>query len=127
MDAQVSPATSSPQRWTPPPDASDIVKGIHAMLHPRNIVLVGATDKPGNYAERIWNNLVKYGYEGGLFPLNAKRESVWGVTCYKDFASLPEPPDHVLVLVPARFTVQVVRDAAAAGARSRASSRPTRR
>ena len=38
--------------------------------------------------------------------------------CYKDFASLPEKPDHVLVLVPARFAVQVIRDAAAAGARS---------
>src|SRR5262249_59356396 len=35
-----------------------------------------------------------------------------------DFASLPEKPDHVLVLVPARFAVQVIRDAAAAGARS---------
>lgn len=116
MDAplRASPSAS----WTPPPEASAIVKSIHAMLHPRNIVLVGATDKPGNYAERIWNNLVKYGYEGGLFPVNAKRDSVWGVTCYKDFASLPEPPDHVVVLVPARFAVQVIRDAAAAGARS---------
>ena len=104
--------------WSPPPDASDIVKGIHAMLHPRNIVLVGATDKPGNYAERIWNNFVKYGYEGGLYPVNAKRDTIWGVPCYKDFASLPEKPDHVLVLVPARFAVQVIRDAAAAGARS---------
>lgn len=88
------------------------------MLHPRNIVLVGATDKPGNYAERIWNNLIKYKYAGGLFPINAKRETIWGVTCYKDFTSLPEKPDHVLVLVPARFAVQVIRDAAAAGARS---------
>ncbi len=88
------------------------------MLHPHNIVLVGATDKPGNYAERIWNNLVKYGYEGGLYPVNARRETIWGVPCYKDFASLPERPDHVLVLVPARFVVQVIRDAAAAGARS---------
>ena len=83
-----------------------------------NIVLVGATDKPGNYAERIWNNLVRYGFEGGLYPVNAKRETIWGVPCYKDFASLPEKPDHVLVLVPARFAVQVIRDAAAAGARS---------
>jgi acetyltransferase len=81
-------------------------------------VLVGATDKPGNYAERIWNNLIKYKYEGGLFPVNAKRDTIWGVPCYKDFASLPEKPDHVLVLVPARFAVQVIRDAAAAGARS---------
>jgi acyl-CoA synthetase (NDP forming) len=88
------------------------------MLHPRNIALVGATDKPGNYAERIWNNLIKYKYEGGLYPINARRETIWGVTCYKDFASLPEKPDHVLVLVPARFAVQVIRDAAAAGARS---------
>ncbi|WOH51257.1 acetate--CoA ligase family protein [Bradyrhizobium sp. sBnM-33] len=118
MDAQASTASHQAEKWSPSPDASDIIKGIHAMLHPRNIVLVGATDKPGNYAERIWNNLVKYGYEGGLFPVNAKRETIWGVPCYKDFASLPEKPDHVLVLVPARFAVQVIRAAAAAGARS---------
>ena len=105
-------------KWSPSSDASSTVKSIHAMLHPRNIVLVGATDKPGNYAERIWNNLIKYGFKGGLYPLNSRRETIWGVPCYKDFASLPDKPDHVLVLVPARFAVQVIRDAASAGARS---------
>jgi len=118
MEAQASIASDSAITWSPSSEASDIVKSIHAMLHPRNIVLVGATDKPGNYAERIWNNLIKYQYQGGLYPVNAKRETIWGVPCYKDFASLPDKPDHVLVLVPARFAVQVVRDAAAAGARS---------
>ena len=118
MEAQISTASVSAGKWSPSSDASDIVKSIHAMLHPRNIVLVGATDKPGNYAERIWNNLIKYQFEGGLYPVNSKRETIWGVPCYKDFASLPERPDHVLVLVPARFAVQVIRDAAAAGARS---------
>src|ERR1700676_1717068 len=118
MEAQLSTAPVSAVKWSPSGEASDIVKNIHAMLHPRNIVLVGATDKPGNYAERIWNNLIKYKFEGGLYPVNAKRETIWGVTCYRDFASLPDKPDHVLVLVPARFAVQVIRDAAAAGARS---------
>src|SRR5262249_51765448 len=118
MEAQVSVASASSHKWSPPSDASHLIKSIHAMLHPRNIALVGATDKPGNYAERIWNNLIKYKFEGGLYPINARRETIWGVTCYKDFASLPEKPDHVLVLVPARFAVQVIRDAAAAGARS---------
>jgi acetate---CoA ligase (ADP-forming) len=116
-----SPASAAPDavgKWSPSPDASGIVKSIHAVLHPRNIVLVGATDKPGNYAERIWNNLIKYKFEGALYPINSKRETIWGVPCYKDFASLPDKPDHVLVLVPARFAVQVIRDAAAAGARS---------
>ena len=116
MEARSSYPTT--RKWTPPVEASNIIKRVHAMLHPRNIVLVGATDKPGNYAERIWNNLVKYGFKGGLYPLNSRRETIWGVACYKDFASLPEKPDHVLVLVPARFAVQVIRDAARAGARS---------
>jgi acyl-CoA synthetase (NDP forming) len=118
MEAQVKTASMSTEKWSPSSDASDLVKRIHAMLHPRNIVLVGATDKPGNYAERIWNNLIKYKFEGGLYPVNSKREAIWGVRCYRDFASLPDKPDHVLVLVPARFAVQVIRDAAAAGARS---------
>ena len=118
MEAPLTTASQRQHIWAPPPEASDIVRRIHAMLHPRNVVVVGATDKPGNYAERIWNNLIKYGYEGGLYPINARRESVWGVTCYRDFSSLPEPPDHVLVLVPARFAIPVIRDAAAAGARS---------
>ena len=118
MEAHVSNASASAAKWSPAADASATVKSIHAMLHPRNIVLVGATDKPGNYAERIWNNLIKYKFAGGLYPLNARRETIWGVPCYKDFTGLPDKPDHVLVLVPARFAVQVIRDAAAAGARS---------
>src|ERR1700733_6449350 len=118
MESRVSTVSNVAGKWSPSSDENGIVKSIHAMLHPRNIVLVGATDKPGNYAERIWNNLIKYKFEGGLYPVNGKRETIWGVPCYKDFASLPDKPDHVLVLVPARFAVQVIRDAAAAGARS---------
>jgi acyl-CoA synthetase (NDP forming) len=117
MEAEMSAASASAKKWPPSP-AGGLLDRIHAMLHPRNIVLVGATDKPGNYAERIWNNLIKYKFAGGLYPVNAKRETIWGVPCYKDFVSLPDKPDHVLVLVPARFAAQVIRDAAVAGARS---------
>ena len=53
MEAQVRTASHALQPWSPAPDAGETINRIHAMLHPRNIVLVGATDKPGNYAERI--------------------------------------------------------------------------
>ena len=48
-----------------------------------------------------------------LYPVDARRDTIWGVPCYQDFASLPEPPDHVLILVPARFVIPVIREAAA--------------
>ncbi len=93
-------------------------RDIAALLNPRNIVIVGASDKPGNWAERSWNNLQRYKFKGAVYPVNPGREKVWGVKCYSSFAALPEKPDHVLVLVPARFVSAALKEAAAAGARS---------
>ncbi|WP_442868209.1 CoA-binding protein [Bradyrhizobium sp. CCBAU 25360] len=118
MEAHVSNTAVSADNWSPAPDASPIVSGIHAMLHPRNIVLVGATDKPGNMPSALEQSHQVQVSRRALPYQCTQIDVVWGVTCYKDFACLPEKPDHVLVLVPARFVAQVVRDAAAAGARS---------
>ena len=93
-------------------------RDIAALLNPRNIVIVGASDKPGNWAERSWNNLQRYGFKGAVYPMNPGRDKVWGSKCYRSFGDLPEKPDHVLVLVPARFVSATLKEAAAAGARS---------
>lgn len=91
---------------------------IAALLNPRNAVIVGATDRPGNWAERCWRNLRLYDFRGNIYPLNPGRDSVWNTRCYRSFADLPEKPDHLIVLVPAQFVGQTLRDGAAAGARS---------
>jgi len=91
---------------------------IAALLNPHNVVIVGATDKPGNWAERCWRNLNLYGFRGPIYPMNPGRESVWNTKCYHKFSDLPEAPDHLIVLVPARFVAATLRDGAAAGARS---------
>lgn len=91
---------------------------VAALLTPRNVVIVGASDKPGNWTPRVHRNLKRYGFKGGIYPLNPGRDEVWGETCYRDFASLPEKPDHLVVLVPAKLVPDVLRDGAAAGARS---------
>ncbi len=91
---------------------------IHALLNPRNVVIAGASDKPGNWPQRVWRNLKRYEFPHPVYPLNPARETVWGERCYRSFAELPEPPDHIVVLVPARFVAALLREAAAAGARS---------
>jgi acetyltransferase len=91
---------------------------VDALLNPRNVVIVGATDKPGNWAERVKRNLLRYGFSGPIYPFNPGRDSVWNTVCYKSFADLPESPDHLVVLVPAKAVPAVLVDAANAGARS---------
>jgi acyl-CoA synthetase (NDP forming) len=94
------------------------IKKVDALLNPRNVVIVGATDKPGNWPQRVWKNLHRYKFAGAVYPVNPSRETVWDTRCYPSFAALPEAPDHIVLLIPARFVCQTLRDAAAAGARS---------
>jgi acyl-CoA synthetase (NDP forming) len=91
---------------------------VAALTAPRNAVLVGASDRPGSWAARVWRNLQRYEFPGPVYLINPRRSEIWGSPCYPDFAALPEPPDHLVVLVPAPGVPDVLRSGAAAGARS---------
>ncbi|MCC6887341.1 MAG: acetate--CoA ligase family protein [Hyphomicrobiales bacterium] len=93
-------------------------KKVEALTAPRNAVLVGASDRPGSWAARVWRNLRKYQFPGPVYAINPRRDTIWDKPCYPDFRSLPEPPDHMVVLVPAVGVIEALRAGAAAGARS---------
>lgn len=98
--------------------ARESVEKVGALLNPRNIVIVGASDRPGSWTTRLFRNLDRYEYGKPVYPFNPGRDEVWDVKCYKSMSDLPEPPDHLVVLVPAKAVSGVLREAAAAGARS---------
>ncbi len=93
-------------------------KKVEALTAPRNAVLVGASDRPGSWAARVWRNLHKYQFPGPVYSINPRRDTIWDKPCYPDFKSLPEAPDHLVVLVPATGVAEALRAGAAAGARS---------
>lgn len=93
-------------------------KKVEALLAPKNAVLVGASDRPGSWAARVWRNLHKYQFPGPVYSINPRRDTIWDKPCYPDFKSLPEKPDHLVVLVPAAGVADSLRAGAAAGARS---------
>ena len=91
---------------------------VAALLNPRNVVIVGASDAPGSWALRAFQNLRRYAFPGAVYAVNPRRDQVWNMRCYGSFAELPEPPDHVVVVIPARQVPDTLRAAAAAGAHS---------
>ena len=93
---------------------SDIAR----LLHPRNVVLVGASERPGHWSKRVFDNLRRFGFAGRVFAVNPKRAEIWGGTCFAALGDLPEPPDHLAIYTPADTTLGVLREGAAAGARS---------
>ena len=95
------------------------VAQVKALLDPASIAIVGASDRNGSWAKRVFRVLKRGGYTGTIYPVNPRVETVWdGQTCYRDLASLPGTPDHVVVLVPGAAAIDAIRAAGEAGARS---------
>lgn len=94
------------------------VGAVRALLNPVSVAIVGANDRPGAWPERIRENLLRFGFMGKIVPINPKREHLWDGPCYASPAELPNPADHLIVLVPAAAAVEAVRLGAKAGSRS---------
>jgi acetyltransferase len=91
---------------------------IERLFHPRNAVLVGASDRPDHWSRRVWDNLERFGFAGKVFPVNPNRKDIWGTACFPSLDALPEAPDHLILFTPAETSLKVLRDGAKAGARS---------
>src|SRR4051812_9598929 len=89
---------------------------VGALFAPRNIVLVGASDR--NWSARVHGILDRLGYAGSIYLVNPNRSELWGRKCYPSLAALPEAPDHLAVFLPAEETIAIIEAATPLGARS---------
>ena len=85
------------------------------LLHPRTIAVVGANDRPGSYSGETLLNLARLGYPGTVWGVNPGRAEAHGVPCFPSLSDLPEPPDAVVVAIPAAGVAAVVEEAGAIG------------
>ena len=95
-----------------------VAPSLAALFNPRNVVLVGASDRPGHWSPRVWGNLKRLGFKGNVFAVNPGRAEIFGARCYPSLAALPEPPDHLALFVPGDVTLDMLEMGAALGARS---------
>ncbi len=84
-------------------------RAVETLLAPRNIAIVGANDRPGSWSARTWRNLKQYAFPGTAYPVNPRRTEIWDGPCYPNLAALPEPPDHIAILVPPAAVIDVGR------------------
>src|SRR5580700_970093 len=99
-------------------DLSSSVAKVAALLEPRNIVVVGASDRPGSWPAVVWETVHSHGFKGPIYAINPNRDKIGEERCYRDFASLPEMPDHLVILVPGALAPEALEAGAKAGARS---------
>jgi len=73
------------------------------------IAIVGASDNPAKYGNRIYRDLKGKGYR--VYPINPTRDTIDGDPAYADLADLPETPDIVNYVVPPPRTLRLLKRA----------------
>jgi acyl-CoA synthetase (NDP forming) len=83
-------------------------------LDARSIAIVGIS-APGRFGGILSANLTAYGYEGEVFGINPRYETLYDRPCYGRLADLPSRPDCALLAVPNARLVETLEDVAEQG------------
>lgn len=83
---------------------------LEPLLSPDSVAVVGASPDSW-YSSQLMDNLLDYGFDGDVYPVNPSRDEAWGRRCYDTLADLPETVDLAVVSVPREYVVDTVHDA----------------
>jgi acetyl-CoA synthetase (ADP-forming) len=88
---------------------------IDGILHARSVAVLGASDDISKFGGRIIHFLSRHGFEGDLYPINLRRDTVAGRRAYPTIDAVPAAPDVAIMAVPADTLINTLRGVADAG------------
>ena len=99
---------------------------LEALLAPRSIAFVGASERANAPASRGLRHCVRLGFSGPLYAINPKHAAasapgaaqLFGVPCLPTLDALPAAVDLAVIALPAAATLQAVADCERLGVRA---------
>lgn len=83
---------------------------LDAIFSPRNVAVIGASEKAGSVGRTLLWNLISSPFGGAVFPVNPKRSSVLGIKAYPSIAEVPEAVDLAVIATPASTVPSVIQE-----------------
>jgi acyl-CoA synthetase (NDP forming) len=93
-------------------------KSFSSLLHPSSVAILGASDDPSRIGGRPLRYLREAGFQGAVYPVNPKYQTIQGVTSYPDIDAIKQPVDFALLALPAGVTLAAVEACAAKGVKA---------
>jgi acyl-CoA synthetase (NDP forming)/GNAT superfamily N-acetyltransferase len=87
------------------------------LLRPRTAAVIGASRDPSAAGSMIFAAILRGNFRGTVYPVNRRASAVQGVRAYASVRDLPEPPELVVIAVPAPGVLEAAEQALHAGAR----------
>ncbi|MGL4601979.1 MAG: CoA-binding protein, partial [Plesiomonas sp.] len=83
-------------------------QGLHALLRPQSIAVIGASTRAGRAGFLMMRNLLEGGFNGPILPVTPRYQAVSGVLAYACIADLPLIPDLAVICTHARHNLSLL-------------------
>jgi acetyltransferase len=70
--------------------------------------VIGASRDGNKVSHGVMRNLIGSGYGGPIYPVNPKMDEILGLRCYPDIASVPDPVELAVLVIPAATMPEAV-------------------
>ena len=91
------------------------VRGLDAIISPKSVAIIGATEKAGSVGRTIVWNLLSSPFGGTVFPVNPKRANILGIKAYPTIGEVPDQVDLAVIVTPAATVPGIIAECVAAG------------
>jgi len=75
---------------------------------PESIAVVGASRTPGKVGHDILKNIIQYGYQGSVYPINPAATDVLGLKAYPSLLDVPDRIDLTVIVVPSKNVLETI-------------------
>ncbi|MBU4301285.1 MAG: CoA-binding protein, partial [Actinobacteria bacterium] len=66
--------------------------GLDEFFHPASVAVIGASRTPGKAGNTVVSNMLEFGFEGRLYPVNPGAGEILGLRCYRSLLEVPGTP-----------------------------------
>lgn len=69
-------------------------------FYPKSIAIIGASSKQTSLSYELVNNMINFGYQGKIFPVNPKADFVHSIKSYKSLTEIKDTVDLAIIMIP---------------------------
>lgn len=93
------------------------IRNLGKAITPQSVTVIGASGRAGSVGSIVLNNIVTGGFEGLVWPVNPKYQTIGNLTCYGSVAELPGSPDLAIIVTPPAAIPPLITELAEKGCR----------
>jgi len=80
------------------------------LFEPKSVVIFGASDRPDAVGALVFKNMLESGFQGDVYPINPKRDTVQGQKAYPSLEALGKTIDLAVITTPAHTIPAIIED-----------------